>query len=61
MTPEQIRIFQAMPPARRLGLAAEFYFASRALKAQALRAQHPGWSKEEIDKRVKELFLYAGN
>jgi len=61
MTPEQIQIFRAMSPARKLQLAAQFYFASRALKAQALRAQHPEWSDEEIDKRVKELFLYAAD
>ena len=61
MTPEQVKIFRGMSPARKLELAAEFYFASRALKAHALRAQHPEWSNEEIDKRVKELFLYAGD
>ena len=59
MTPEQIKIYREMSPAKKLALAAQFNAASRELKTCALRTQHPDWSEEEIRSRVRELFLYA--
>lgn len=59
MTPEQVQIFKAMSPARKLELAAEFHDAARVLKRQALRAQHPEWTEEQIKQRVRELFLHG--
>jgi len=32
---------------------------SVSLKAAALRAQHPDWSAQEVEKKVREIFLYA--
>ena len=61
MTSEQIVIFKAMSPARKLELAAWFHASARRLKTHALRAQHPDWSDERIARRVAELFLYAAN
>ena len=29
------------------------------LKRAAIKALHPDWSDQEIDKAVKEIFLYA--
>ena len=59
MTPEQVRIYKSMPPAQKLDLAARFYFGARHLKDRALRMQHPEWSEAEVERRVRELFLYA--
>jgi len=61
MHPEQVRIFKAMPPSRKLELAANFYFAARQLKAQGLRMQHPDWTDEQVRCKVRELFLYAAS
>jgi len=61
MTAEQIEIFKAMSPARKLALAADFYYAARRLKARGLRMQHPDWSDSRIETRVREIFLYATN
>ena len=61
MTSEQVKIFRAMSPARKLDLAGQFYHAARQLKARGLRAQHPEWSDERIEARVREIFLYAAN
>ncbi len=30
------------------------------IKAARLRNLHPDWSEEQINERVKEIFLYAG-
>ena len=61
MTREQVRIYRAMTPARKLELATRFYFDARSLKAQAFRMQHPEWSEAEIERRVREIFLYAAS
>jgi len=50
MHPEQVKIYKAMSPARKLELAAEFYFAARHLKHQSLMAQHPDWTSEQVNR-----------
>lgn len=59
MTPEQVKIYRAMSPARKLEIAAEFQFAARDLKAAVLRTQHPDWPEDKIRAKVREAFLYA--
>jgi hypothetical protein len=59
MTPEQIKIYKEMPPAKKLQIAAQFDAAARELKTRALQVQHPDWSVDQVLKRVRELFLYA--
>ena len=61
MHTEQIRIFKAMTPARKLELAADFYFAARHLKQQSLTMLHPDWSPEKVQRTVREFFLYAAS
>ena len=46
---------------QKIRAALDLYYSARELKAAGLRAMHPGMSKEEIDKKVREIFLYAGN
>lgn len=59
MHPEQKRIFQAMTPEQKLEVTLRLYYSAKELKAAALRAQHPDWSGEEIQEKVREIFLYA--
>lgn len=59
MTPEEIRILRAMTPAQKLAAAERLYWSARALKAAALRAQHPDWSEEDIRRKVREIFLHG--
>ena len=61
MHPQQISIFRAMSPARKLELAADFHFAARHLKSQSLKALHPDWSNERVRRKVREMFLYAAS
>ena len=61
MTSEQVKIFRAMSPARKLNLAGQFHYAARKLKDRGLRALHPDWSNAQIEERVREIFLYAAN
>jgi hypothetical protein len=57
--PEQIKIYRAMSPAKKLALAASLYRSARRLKTCALRQQHPEWPEEKIQKEVREIFIRA--
>jgi hypothetical protein len=57
--PEQERIYQSMTPEQKLMIAANLYHCARALKAAGLREQHPDWSEEQVQEKVREIFLYA--
>lgn len=59
MTPAEIRILRAMTPAQKLAAAEDMYRAARAIKAAALRRQHPDWSEEEIRRKVRDIFLHG--
>ena len=48
-----------MTPAQKLDVSLKLYHSAKALKAAALKQQHPDWSAEEIKKKVNEIFLYA--
>jgi hypothetical protein len=55
----QLRILRAMTPEQKLEAAMRLYWSARGLKAAALRARHPEWSEEELQRAVREIFLYA--
>jgi hypothetical protein len=55
----QLRILRAMTPEQKLEAAMCLYWSARDLKAAALRGQHPEWSEEEVQRAVREIFLYA--
>jgi hypothetical protein len=59
MHPEQIRIYQAMEPERKLKLAQMLYYSAKELKAASLKARYPDWTEEKIKDKVREIFLYA--
>ena len=58
---EYRRIIGAMTPAQKLDAAARLYWGARELKAAWLRSQHPEWAEAEVQKAVREAFLYAGD
>ncbi len=57
--PDQVRIFTKMTPEDKLRLAERLYFAARELKRAGLRLQHPHWSENAIEARLREIFLEA--
>ena len=59
MHPEQIKIYKRLSPTEKLRIAGELYATCRNLKTAALRRQHPEWSAQEVEKKVREIFLYA--
>lgn len=59
MHPEQVKIFKAMPAARKLEIAAAFYLSARHLKTQALKQRHPDWPEARLRREVTKVFLRA--
>jgi hypothetical protein len=52
-------ILRAMTPEQKLRTAAQMYWAARELRAVGMRTRHPDWTEEQIQKEVREAFLYA--
>lgn len=59
--PAQIEAFRRMTPAQKLALAAQLWFEARELKAAALRARHPEWTEDEVQRKVRDVFLHAAD
>lgn len=50
-----------MPGEEKLRTAAKMWWTARNLKTAFLKQQHPDWNEEEIEKKVKEIMLYASD
>jgi len=48
-----------LTPEQKLTQSLRLYFNAKELKIAALRKYHPELSEQEIQKKVKEIFLYA--
>ena len=59
LTPEYIAILQRLTGAEKLRAAAALYWFARRLKEAAVRGQHPDWTEDQVQDRVKEIFLRA--
>ena len=59
ITDKERDIFQRMAPADKLYLASQLHMQARQWKKAALRIQHRDWTIEQIDQRVREVFLYG--
>ena len=59
MHPEQVKAWRILGPAGRLTMAADIHRAARDLKASALAQQHPEWTREQVEAKVRDLFIRA--
>jgi len=59
LTPEYVAVLRRLTGARKLRTAAALYWSARRLKAAAIRRQHPEWTEEQVQLRVKAIFLHA--
>jgi len=55
----QIEIFRKMTAEQKLKLSMRLYWSARRLKASWLRQQHPGWTEEQVQAEVTEIFKHA--
>lgn len=55
----QRKIIAKMTVEEKLLVASQLFHSARALKKAALQSFHPELSEAEVDRMVKESFLYA--
>lgn len=55
----QKEIFRKMTGGQKLKLSMRLYWSARRLKAAWLRKQHPGWTEEQVQTEVTEIFKHA--
>lgn len=59
LTPEYIETLRRMSGEQKLKTAFQLYWGARRLKAARLRQEHPDWSEEQVQARVRDIFMYA--
>lgn len=59
LTPEYVATLRRMTGAQKLRTAFGLYWSARKLKAARLRKQHPDWTEEQVQQKVKEIFMHA--
>ena len=59
LTPEYIAMLRRLSGPQKLRTAFGMYWSARALKAAGLRRRFPDWSEEQVQQKVKEIFLHA--
>lgn len=58
MMNENINI-KKLTPGEKLNISLDLYWSARELKKAVLRKEFPDLSEEEIETKVKEIFMYA--
>ena len=59
MTYKEEERYKNLSPGQKLQIAVDMYNWARELKAAGLRMAHPDWTEEEVQAKVREIFLYA--
>jgi hypothetical protein len=56
---ERIRseIYRNMSATQKIRILEDMYWTARQMKTNRLKQQHPDWTDQEIDKKVREIFL----
>jgi len=59
VSPEYVTALRRLTGATKLSVAFGLYWEARKLKAARLRIQHPDWTEEQVQQKVKEIFMHA--
>lgn len=51
--------FKSMTAEEKLNLSLRLYYSARELKKAAIHHIHPEMTEEEVENKVREIFLYA--
>jgi hypothetical protein len=58
--PVQLEGFKRMTPAQKLRMVAEMYESGIRPRVAGLRAAHPDWPEEQLDREARRSLLHAG-
>jgi len=61
ITNAERQAFRNMTPADKFHLISEMHMQAREWKRAAFKAQHSDWTDDQIDQRVREVFLYGAS
>lgn len=59
LTPEYIAALRRLTGEQKIRTAFDLYWTARKIKAARLQQQHPEWTAEQVQQRVKEIFTHA--
>jgi hypothetical protein len=59
LTPEYVAALRRTSGQQKWKTAFALYWGARKLKAAALHQQHPDWTDEQVQERVREIFLHV--
>lgn len=54
-------ILRKMTPQKKHDVMVAMYWSAREIKANWLRSIHPEWTEAQVQKTVRDAFLYAGD
>ena len=57
--PEQIRVWRSMMPSEKLQIANTIYWSAWEAKTAWLRQVEPSLNEEQIEEKVRDIFLHA--
>ncbi|HEX7900155.1 MAG TPA: hypothetical protein VF950_20475 [Planctomycetota bacterium] len=59
LSPEYVSALRRLTGRQKLEAAFALYRTARQVKAAGLRAAHPDWPEERVQREVREIFLRA--
>ena len=51
--------FKSMTAEQKLNLSLQLYYSAKELKRSWLKMQHINWTDQQIESKLREIFLYA--
>jgi len=51
--------FKHMSAEKKLQLSEMLYWSARDLKKSSLKTFYPDWTEKQLEKKVREIFMYA--
>jgi hypothetical protein len=58
-SPEYLAAVRGLISEQKLRTASLLYWSASKIKAARLREPHPNWTKEQVQEKVRSLFLHA--
>lgn len=58
--PVQIEGFRRMTPAQKLQMVCDLYQSGIRLRVAGLRAGHPDWTEQQLEREARRSLLFSG-
>jgi hypothetical protein len=58
-SPEYLAVVRGLSGEQKLRTATLMYWSARKIKAARLRELHPDWTEDQVQEKVRRIFLHA--